>query len=158
MPSSVEKFPDTAYFKMADSSSVEMCGGYSFSNNQQIEQVIIHLYKHGALGGSERLRPIIYLDRAMTKTYATGDWFNLSSVEGLSTYWRGRIGLTFTSSPWVETGKTYYLGIETDSYTRSGMTAYLAYLLDGPEPINDITSYAIAAEFYGKRSKDTAEV
>ncbi len=151
----ITAYPQYSYWKTADSSETVMAGGFSFQDSQQLRQAVVHLYKHGNGGGSERIRPKLFHDRQLTKLYATGDWFALSGIENLAEYWRGRIGLGFSSKPWIESGRTYYLGLETENYTRSGTTFYLSYMLDLPYQINDNSAgQAVAVEFYGYRTID----
>ena len=81
----ITAYPQYSYWKTADSSETVMAGGFSFQDSQQLRQAVVHLYKHGNGGGSERIRPKLFHDRQLTKLYATGAWdslLNLGSNQG----------------------------------------------------------------------------
>lgn len=133
---SVQAFPEYSFWKIADTSEVVLAGGFTFADNQQLHQVIPHVYLHGTLTGTEKIRSKLYLDSALTKVLDTSDWFTLSEITNIAQYWRGRIGLTFSNKPYIETTKTYYISFETTGYTRNADTFYIGYLLDDFNPVN----------------------
>lgn len=158
---STKRFPQTQYFKTFEDAEIFLCGGISGHDDQQLAQIIFTLYKHGAHAGTERIRAKIYHDAALTKLYATGDWFDLvdlvndpSEGEVLSTYWRGRVGLNFSGKPWLDSQSTYYIAAEIDGYARSLNAFYMALMYDWPFPVNsnsNAPNYAIAMEIRGYR-------
>lgn len=153
-----ERFPAVQYFKTFATGETFGCGGISGQAFQQLAQIIVMFYKHGAHAGTERIRAKIYHDADLTKLYATGDWFDLVDLETnpgdgevLDTYWRGRIGLNFSAKPWLDADSTYYVAAEIDGYTRNADIFYAALMFDWPFPINDSSANAIAMEIRGHR-------
>lgn len=153
-----ERFPAVQYFKVFEDDEEFLCGGISGQLNQQLAQIVFVLYKHGAHTGTERMRSKIYHDSALTKLYATSDWFDLADIdtnpgdgEVLDTYWRGRVAMTFASKPWLDSQSTYFVSMEIDNYTRNADTFYMAIMYDWPFPVND-NQNAISMEIYGYRT------
>ena len=121
------QFKDTGLYKVMETSEVVSALGFTVANNQQLSQVVATLYKHGAHAGTENIRANLYADFDLTKKIATGTLFPIDSVPNMGTYWRGQIGLTFPTRPWLKSGNTYYIGIETTGYTRNASAYYLSF-------------------------------
>ena len=147
-----QSFPDTLYLKTMATGETVAAGGFSVPDAQELRHVVLTVYKHGTAGGTERLRLKVFHDEAQTKTYATSDWATVSeAIEG-ATYWIGRVRFDFGYQN-LSAGETYYLGVESDGYTRSGDTFYIAFPLDWPLAINEqqSASAGLAFEIYGRR-------
>lgn len=133
----IQQFDSYALYLVLNDSP-DPAASISATENAQLSQVIVVLYKHGAHAATARIRASLYADVDCTKKIATGDWFNINDITGISTYWLGRIGLTFPTQPWLKSGSTYYIGIESENYTRDAETHYLAFrLAGGPSPSLD---------------------
>ncbi len=139
------------YFKVMATDEVVPCGRISDQSQQQLEQVIVMLLKHGTNAGTERIRCKLFHDASLTKLYATGDWFDIADISNLSLYWRGRVGLTFMAKPWLQAGANYYVAVEVGNYARSGDAYYLALSYDWPEPVNSVQPGALYMEIRGQR-------
>lgn len=141
---SIQRFPQVANYKVADTGEIVFVNGIQVSSNQQLRQVIVTMYKHGNASLAERLRANLYADAALTKKISTGSWFKISSITTMDQFWIGRIGLNI-SSTWVKAGSTYYIGIESDSYTRDSDNFYIAFLC------NSNISKGLSATYVGLR-------
>lgn len=141
---SIEQYPQSANYKVAETSEVVPVNGVSVPSNQQLSQVIVTMYKHGVAAGSEKIRVSLFCDAAMEKRIATGTWFPLTAIANLADYWIGRIGLTLPTRPWLKALTTYYVAIESDSYTRSADAFYLSFKVG--------STSGLEASFIGLRS------
>lgn len=112
----------------------------------ELGYVIPELYKQGAIGGSETLQMRIHTSTDFTKVYAASDTLLLSSL-GLGTNYVFRPKFTFNREN-INPGKTYYLTLKTNNYTRNGDTYYLSVMFDYPFTTNTGGSNATATYFY----------
>jgi len=145
---SIYAYPENSNWKTMDTSEIVGCGKFVFPSSQQLAQAVVHIYIQGRVG-AERIRARIYHDAALTIPGPIGDWFTLADIPGIGSDWRGRVGLTVNSKPWLQSGYSYYIAIESDGYTRNATTAFIAFLLDDFQPINIGGGTAIAVECYG---------
>lgn len=135
---------------VGDSDTV-VCGGVDVATDQQLVHVVMTLYKHGAAVGTERFRLKIFTDEALTKIYATGSWLEIADISGVTDYWRGRVRFDFDTRPWLETGSTYWIAMESDGYTRDGIARYISFCLDTPYPVNtssEVDRYPLEMALY----------
>lgn len=145
-----ESFPDNLLVKTIETDELVECGTLEFPDAMKLQHIIFTIYKHGAAGGTERLRAKIYADSGLTDLLSTSDWVNLSSFADGS-YWIGRVRFDFSSLLNIKPGISYYAAFETDNYTRDADDYYLGLVLDYPLSVN-VNSYAsIAMEVYGIR-------
>jgi len=142
---SIYQFPQLAQFKVANTSEIVSVNGISVPSHQQLSQVVIVLYKHGVAAGSEKIRASLFADSAMEKKIASGTWFPLSGILNVSTHWIGRVGLTLPTRPWLKALTTYYVGIESESYTRSDDSFDLSFK-------SSATTIGLDASYIGLRS------
>jgi len=127
------------------------CGGLDTTAATEIAYLRILLFKHGALGGSERVRAKLYTDNARTRLYATSAWSSVASIAGLSTYWWGWFRLDFAREN-ISKEFVYYVTIEADNYTPS-TNVYLSVSLDWPLSQNTQAAArnGVAMQLYGYR-------
>lgn len=148
------QFPSMLYAKVSETDEIFMAAGFTPGASQQLRHMVLTMYHAGTAAGTERFRLKLFHDRALTKLYATGDWLELASIDGLSDSWLGRVRFDF-SDPWLNQSFTYYVALEADGYTRAADTRFVAWVLDWPLPVNsqnDTPSYAVSFEAYGLRS------
>lgn len=146
-------FPNEGYFKTLDTGEVCHGGGAVFPSDCQLAQIRLDLYKRGTHAGTERMRLKLMHDSGLTKAYAgaVSDWVYLDDfAEGVAN-WRGRVPFNFASEPFLSKNQRYYVAVETDGYTRTGSSFFVAPALDWPLAINtneDSPYYAWAMEFF----------
>lgn len=129
--------PQYQYAKVIETNEVVGLGSFSLTDPaySQFAYIIVNLIKVGTPGGSESLSVTIYTDEALTKAHAYTSSVLLSSIPDLAskTSWM----LRFTGqNTFLDTNKTYYLGLTPVNYTRNGNTYYLALGLDWPHSSN----------------------
>lgn len=135
--------------KIAETSELVLAGAIQLDRHRQLTHIVTSFYKHGNAAGGERLRLKVFHDRQMTKLYATSSWLNVNQIT--NEFWIGRIRFDFDQQ-WLRNDQAYYIGIESDGYTRNGESFYLGFPLDSTF---DLTSYeragAVAMAVYGHR-------
>ncbi len=143
--------PATAWVKTIDTGETVQCGSITLPTSTELTYLRVLLFIYGTIGGTEQMRVKIYSDSAYSKVLYTGSWVSLSDISNLSQYWWGWIALPVNRGH-LKASATYYVGVESQNYTRSGDTYYLSLSLDGP--VKEISSnpyFAVKMQVYGYR-------
>lgn len=151
---SIEKFPQYSHFKVADTSELVLAGTFSLESPVQIRQVLTHIYKHGAHGGSESVVAKIFLDSGLTVLLDTSDPVLFSDIE-MGDHWRGQVPFNFPNKKFMDSSKSYYIAFEISNYTRSGNDFYISFLVDTTDQIYTAAGSApIYCALVGYQSRD----
>lgn len=126
---SVAQWPDKISVLVLESSGVQPVCAFTLPEATQLKYIPLWFRRVGTAGGSERFRLKVFGNVDMTAPLATSAWFNLASMEAMTTNWLGWARFDFDRQN-LYAGRRYYLGIEPDSYTRNGTTFYVGVLLD----------------------------
>lgn len=135
----VIKYLNSDYFKVSDIAESVFAGGFVLDESMQVKQLLCHIYKHGALAGSESIVAKVYSDSSLTKLLFQSSPYLLSTAS-MTTYWRGLIPLEFATEKFLEAGKSYYIVFELSNYTRSADSFYISFLVENTEPIYTVVS------------------
>lgn len=118
------------------SSGVLGLGGFTLEDGIALERVIIYLAKFGAAGGSETLTAKVFGNSDLTAPIASSSAVALSGLSNMATNWAGWAAFTFSTTPALAAGVTYYLGLASASYTKNGTTFFIAVQMDQHAPFN----------------------
>lgn len=144
-------FPDTGYFFVL-SDTEHYVGAFNLVETTELKHIQTILFIRGTLGGSERLRLNLYGTSEIGSTpIKTSDWLNLSDIGGYTNNWIGHVFFDFDGTP-INPDLTYYVGVESDNYTRNVDTFYLALRLDWNVAVNTGTGAAIRMNILGERT------
>lgn len=148
-------FSDVMYFKVFDTGEEIPVGDVILSNPTEVKHIRTYFYKQGTLGGNEQLQLKVYSDSDRSKTLYTSEVLTVSDIDdpaiAASTNWLGKIRFDFSPEVSFNENITYYISIESTSYTRDADNFYLGCGLDTPVATNSIDSAnpPILLEIYG---------
>mgnify|MGYP001809874110 CR=1 FL=1 len=122
-------FPDTGYFFVLNEPE-HYVGAFNLAESIDLKHIQTVLFIRGALGGTEQLRLNLYGTTSISSTpIATSDWFSLSSIGGYTNNWIGNVFFDFDGAP-INPNLDYFVGIESNNYTRNADTFYLAFRMN----------------------------
>lgn len=128
-----EQFPDTFYIKLLKEGVVEKLGAFSGQASQGLQYIVLTLLRVGTAVGTERLRLHLYSETTFVSgPVASSDWRSLSEFT-TGTNAHGYLRFDFNRE-YLSNSLTYYLGIETENYTKT-LSFYLAVKLDWPDDV-----------------------
>lgn len=116
-----------------DSNETNELGQFQPGANGELGHIRCELFVHGTLSGSERVRCKISLTSDDTAPYATSDWVTCSTFDDSdgSNDWLGWVRFDFNREN-INNNETYYIWLESDSYTRNADTFYIGTVFDSP--------------------------
>lgn len=135
-------WPDKAFVKVFNDDEIIQMGSYTpnvneqFNNNRkaQLGGFYLYLFKKGVLGGTERIRALVYGNSSYVTPIYTSSWFNLSDISNLDTNWHGWVLTQFVSGH-LSKNLTYYVAAEIDNYTRNNTSFFIGMKYDYPNPV-----------------------
>jgi hypothetical protein len=145
---SAANFPSDQYFIIL-SQTPQIVGKISFTDytNFDLSNIQVWLQKVGAHAVNERFRISVYADRAATRLLYSSDWVSVTDIDSItSSNWYGYVTFDFDYQP-INTYATYYIGIETENYTKDGDVHYWGIAIDWPFEINTHVEIARSAAF-----------
>ena len=151
---STVKFPKNQVWKIADSNEQFRAGAFTVPDKQFARYVYLLIINKGISSGNFRVA--LYTDQALTKLYAASGYRSIAEInaalaapnDDMTAFWRGRWLFEFPSPyPRMEAGVTYYLAVESTSYTRNALVSYMAFGLDSPFPKNNNTGTLRGLDF-----------
>lgn len=135
-----QPFPEEQYVRTIDSNS-EIDGGYfTVDTAIELQHIMMRVFIRGVLAGTEEIRLNIYANNTLANPIWSSSWFDLSEKIGsYTTNWIGNIVLDFGGAP-LNPNVTYYIGVETQNYTRNGDSFYISAVLDWYDDLNEQVS------------------
>lgn len=124
-----QNFAAKQQVKVIETGELVQAGGITTGKSQDLQNIVLGVYKQGPHAGTEKLRLKLFSDKAMTKLYATSAWSAVASIPGIGTNWIGWLRFDF-SGDHLNGLLTYWVGVEAAGYTRNGDTFYLSLLRD----------------------------
>ena len=148
---SFSDFRDTSYFKTIDTAEKIELGSFNPSVHRQVEYMRICIFIHNISITTQSLRINVLSAYNDPVPMFSSAWSDLGDISNLSSYWIGWVRFDF-SQQFMSSDLTYYLELETNNYTRTADTNYLAARLDDPLSINILSgddAIAVGVEVYG---------
>lgn len=131
-------FSRKQFIKELDTGEAPKLGKFKDTRNQELSSIRIDIYIQGvtSLAGNEQIRLKIFADPDHNVLLYTSDWANLSDIEGIGSItqnYRGQIRIDFNKEN-INKNIFYYVGAETNNYTRNGETFWIGLAHDFPFP------------------------
>lgn len=152
---SIQQYAQKQIVKTLDTGELASVGSFSTVDHTELRYVRLWFFKHGAEGGSERLRLKVCSDAELSKVLYSSAWANLADAEIADDYWMGWLRFDFEREH-INKNLTYYLALETASYTRTA-DYYLSLVRDWATPIyaiGDSGALPTAMQIYGYEERD----
>ena len=134
------QFNENLYLFAFDTDTTNHLGSFKTARNEELAHIRVNLcvYNQAGLGGSERIRTIVYGDPKYSNALYTSDWADIADIDGLTDdhSWIGWVRTDFNRKN-INKGITYYLSCQFDNYTRNGDTFYMGLFYDYPYPVYD---------------------
>jgi hypothetical protein len=150
------QFPFTQYIKTLNTGVVEKLCSFQVDRSMLLDYIVLTMLKNGTSAGSESMQLKLFSSWDMTKPAMVSSSARLLSAIGVanSQSWRGRIRFDFSGFG-LSTADTYYLAIQTTSYTRT-TAYYLGAVLDWPDTVytqNDLDVPGAQIRVIGKHER-----
>lgn len=130
------QFPKEFYVKPFDTGTPSKLCEFVSDVDMELSHIVVSILKNGTSAGSESLQLKIYTSWDLTKAAYASSSARLLTATGAANNecWLGRLRFDFDRVN-IEAGVSYYLVLETTSYTRSNLTYYLGAVLDWPDQV-----------------------
>lgn len=132
--SQYSKFQEVIVFETGIKQAI---GDISVPEDLELASIVLHLYKNGTLAGNEQIRINLHSTNRYNSPFSSSDWVSVSSIQGLTPNWIGRVSFSF-NRVYLDSNETFYAEIETNNYTRNGDTFFLSIATDWPVVVNNI--------------------
>lgn len=128
---SANQTPSKVYGHVFGTGETLKLGRAVFARDFELASIALTILKKGTLAGSEQMRVLVYPNSDFETAVATSAWLSLNGLVTSTGAWTGRLKFTFDPRYTIDGGTTaYYIGAQTQNYTRNGTTLFLAARLD----------------------------
>ena len=143
---SVLNFADNPTILIVDTSTEVYLGSVNVANNQEIQYIVLDMYKKGSHATTEQFRLKLYTHEDRTTAVATSDTRDVSDITSMtSSGWKGRVRFDFNRQN-LNVASTYYVTLDPVTYTRNSDTFYFSAVLDHPSAVNTNNTPQAAAK------------
>ena len=137
------QFPTDQYFIVVTDDNPTEAGSLLLGEDIELGHVVCTLQKFGAHSGGETLQVHIYGNRDLSTPIASSDEVPMADIDSLTaSNWAGKVRFDFDRQH-LDSGNTYYFGVQVNNYTFNDGVYFWAYALDWPD---DINTYALSTK------------
>lgn len=138
------QFPNIQYVRPCDTDTVTAMGYFNLDAGTELKHIMLTIFVRGLIPSAFNARIGIYGNALYESAIFMSEWAEISmstlAIETAGAQYTqnylGQIYFDFSGYP-LNPNINYYMGIETDGYTRNGDSYYFAFGLDWYSAVNN---------------------